>query len=80
MYGFADEGYGVPNAASDAAMRLMASVEGYFLDTVYTAKAFAGLVGMAEDGRIPRGGRVLFVHTGGLSMTTAAEKRFRREA
>ncbi len=80
VYGFADEGYGVPNAASDAAMRLMASVEGYFLDTVYTAKAFAGLVGMAEDGRIPRGGRVLFVHTGGLSMTTAAEKRFRREA
>ena len=77
IYGFADEGYGVPNAASDAAMRLLASVEGYFLDTDYTAKAFAGLMGMVDDGRIARGRRVLFVHTGGLSMTPAAEKRYR---
>ena len=75
-YGFAEEGYGVPNAGSDAAMRLMARTEGYFLDTVYTAKAFAGLMGMVQDGRIPQGRRVLFVHTGGLSMTPAGEKQY----
>ena len=63
---------------SDAAIRRMASEEGYFLDTVYTAKGFAGLCGLVERGEIRRGSRVLFVHTGGLSMTPAAEKRFAR--
>jgi 1-aminocyclopropane-1-carboxylate deaminase/D-cysteine desulfhydrase-like pyridoxal-dependent ACC family enzyme len=76
IFGFADEGYGVPNAFSDRAMRTLAEREGYFLDTVYTAKAFAGLLGMVDDGRIPRSARVLFIHTGGLSMTPAAEKRW----
>ncbi len=75
-YGFAEEGYGVPNRASDDAIRLMATAEGYFLDTVYTAKAFAGLQGLVARGDIAPGSRVLFVHTGGLSMTTAAEKRY----
>ena len=54
----------------------MGTTEGYFLDTVYTAKAFAGLMGMVQDGRISQGRRVLFVHTGGLSMTPAGEKCF----
>ncbi|MGE0814503.1 MAG: 1-aminocyclopropane-1-carboxylate deaminase/D-cysteine desulfhydrase [Vicinamibacterales bacterium] len=76
VYGHAEEGYGVPNRGSDAAIRLMASEEGYFLDTVYTAKAFAGLCGLIERRAIPAGARVLFVHTGGQSMTPAAEKRF----
>ncbi|MCG6955710.1 MAG: pyridoxal-phosphate dependent enzyme [Gemmatimonadetes bacterium] len=76
IFGFADEGYGVPNAHSDRAIRMMAEREGYFLDTVYTAKAFGGLVGMTADGRVPRGAKVLFLHTGGLSMTPAAEKRY----
>ncbi len=76
VYGYAEEGYGIANRASDEAMRLMATVEGYFLDTVYTAKAFAGLCGLIERGDIAPGSRVLFVHTGGLSMTPAAEKRF----
>lgn len=75
VYGFAEEGYGVPNAGSDRAIRLMASTEGYFLDTVYTGKAFSGLLGMVEDGRLARGRRVLLLHTGGLSMTPSAEKR-----
>jgi 1-aminocyclopropane-1-carboxylate deaminase/D-cysteine desulfhydrase-like pyridoxal-dependent ACC family enzyme len=57
-------------------MRLMAAEEGYFLDTVYTAKGFAGLCGLIARGDIAPGSRVLFVHTGGLSMTPAAEKRF----
>jgi L-cysteate sulfo-lyase len=75
-YGFADEGYGVPSYGSDHAIRLMASAEGYFLDSVYTAKAFAGLQGLVARGDIPPGSRVLFIHTGGLSMTTAREKRY----
>lgn len=76
VYGYAEEGYGVPNRGSDTAMRAMAGLEGYFLDTVYTAKAFAGLMDLVARGRIARDRRVLFVHTGGLSMTTANEKRW----
>ncbi len=76
VYGYADEGYGVPSEGSDRALRLMATIEGYFLDTVYTAKAFHGLIELVGDGRIPQGARVLFIHTGGLSMTPAAEKKF----
>lgn len=75
-YGFADEGYGVANRASDEAIRLMATAEGYFLDTVYTAKAFAGLQGLVARGDIAPGRRVLFIHTGGLSMTPDSGKRY----
>lgn len=77
VYGFAEEGYGVPNEGGDRAIRMMAEREGYFLDPVYTAKAFAGLLALVADGRIPARSRVLFMHTGGLSMTPAAEKQFR---
>lgn len=77
VFGFAEEGYGVPTAGTDRAIRMMAEREGYFLDPVYTAKAFHGVLEMIRDGRIARGSRVLFVHTGGLSMTGAAEKVYR---
>ena len=77
-YGFAEEGYGVPNHGSDHAIRLMATAEGYFLDTVYTAKAFAGLQGLVARGDIAPGSRVLFIHTGGLSMTTAGREALPR--
>lgn len=80
VYGFAETGYGVATPESDRAIRYLVEREGYFLDPVYTAKAFAGLAGMVEDGRIPRGTRVLFLHTGGLSMTPSPEKQYRGES
>ena len=43
----------------------MAEKEGIFLDPVYTGKAFAGLMQMANEGRFKPGEKVLFVHTGG---------------
>ena len=66
-----EPGYGIPTAASDAALQRFARDEGYLLDPTYTAKAAAALLAMASDGRLARGGRVLFVHTGGLSTTAA---------
>lgn len=36
------------------------------LDPVYTAKAFYALADLAKHGKIQRGSRVLFIHTGGL--------------
>lgn len=69
-FGYAESGYAVATAGSDAAIKRMARSEGYFLDPVYTAKAFDGMVDQIGRGVIPPGSRVLFVHTGGLSMTT----------
>jgi 1-aminocyclopropane-1-carboxylate deaminase/D-cysteine desulfhydrase-like pyridoxal-dependent ACC family enzyme len=59
------EGYGRPTEASTAAIHRFAQAEGIVLDPVYTAKAAAGLVDWARAGRITRGDRVVFLHTGG---------------
>jgi len=59
-------GYGQLNDQSRAAMRMAASLEGLFLDPVYTAKSFAGISGLLESGNISPGMRVVYIHTGGL--------------
>lgn len=58
-------GYAIPSQAGNAAVALMAEREGIFLDPVYTGKAFAGLLEMAEEGAFAEGERVLFLHSGG---------------
>jgi 1-aminocyclopropane-1-carboxylate deaminase/D-cysteine desulfhydrase-like pyridoxal-dependent ACC family enzyme len=58
--------YGRPTEAGLAAMRTLARREGVFLDPVYTAKAFAGMLDLCGTGAIPAGEPVIFVHTGGL--------------
>jgi D-cysteine desulfhydrase len=69
LFGYAETGYAVATAGSDAAIKCLARREGYLLDPVYTAKAFAGMLDQIEQGNLPAGSRLLFVHTGGLSMT-----------
>src|SRR6185312_14594490 len=59
-------GYGVMNDAVAAAIRTCAHLDGLLLDPVYTGRAMAGLIECVRDGRLRRGSRVLFVHTGGL--------------
>lgn len=56
-------GYGVASPEGMAALRLMAHSEGIVLDPIYSAKAFAGLLRLAEAGELR--GKVLFWHTGG---------------
>lgn len=58
-------GYGIPTEASHAALERFARTEGIVLDPVYTAKAAAGLVRWVREGRLGRGDRVVFLHTGG---------------
>lgn len=58
--------YGVPSPAGDAALRRLAQTEGILLDPVYTAKAFAGLLDLAETGQFQRDEPLIFLHTGGL--------------
>jgi len=47
-------------------IRYVAKKEGFYVDPVYTGKALYGLIDMIKKGIIPKGSRVLFVHTGGL--------------
>lgn len=57
--------YGVPNDEGMEAVRLLARLEGIFLDPVYTGKAMAGLIDGISRNRFLRQGPILFIHTGG---------------
>jgi D-cysteine desulfhydrase family pyridoxal phosphate-dependent enzyme len=58
-------GYGMQTEQSKRALDTVAHSEGILLDPVYTAKAFGGLMGEVERGRVKRSDLVVFVHTGG---------------
>ncbi|MGE4611910.1 MAG: D-cysteine desulfhydrase family protein [Paracoccaceae bacterium] len=58
-------GYGILGDTTREALTLMARTEGVFLDPVYSAKTFAGLLGLLNEGRIQRGQKVVMLHTGG---------------
>jgi L-cysteate sulfo-lyase len=62
---YAGEGYAQPSPVADAAMTTMAQTQGILLDPIYTAKAFAGLLDLVEQGRFAAGETVIFLHTGG---------------
>ena len=61
-----DVAYGAVTPEGFEALRLLATSEGVLLDPVYTAKAMAGLIHDARQGRIGRDDTVVFLHTGGL--------------
>jgi L-cysteate sulfo-lyase len=63
---FVGGGYGIPTAASTAALELVARTEGILLDPVYTAKAMAGLISRVSAGEFGENDTVLFWHTGGV--------------
>lgn len=67
-------GYEVPSAIGSNAIRLLARTEGVFLDPVYTAKAFSGMLDHIENGIIEKGTRVIFWHTGGATALFAERK------
>ncbi len=58
--------YGVPSPEGHSAAKRLARLEGILLDPVYTAKAFAGMLGEMEKGNLGQGDPVIFLHTGGL--------------
>jgi D-cysteine desulfhydrase len=57
--------YAVTTADQRASL-VRAARAGVVLDPVYTGKALHGLAAAIDAGDVPRGARVLFVHTGGL--------------
>lgn len=60
-------GYGQIGPVAAKTMRLAAQAEGLILDPVYSAKAFAAIFALKDEGVLKPGARVLFVHTGGLA-------------
>lgn len=59
-------GYGRLSDAARRAAGMMAHQEGLFLDPVYTAKSFAAVPGLMQEGILSPGMRVIYIHTGGL--------------
>ncbi len=65
LAGYTGPGYGIVSEEGLAAIRLLAEMEGVFVDPVYTSKALAGIVGAVRCGDLPHGSSVVFWHTGG---------------
>jgi L-cysteate sulfo-lyase len=61
---FVGEGYGLATPEGLEALRLLWRTEGILLDPVYTGKAMAALLALAQRGAF-EGKRVVFLHTGG---------------
>jgi L-cysteate sulfo-lyase len=61
------DGYGIPTAAMNEAVLLLARLEGLLADPVYTGKALAGLIDLIRTGHFTPSDNVLFVHTGGVA-------------
>jgi L-cysteate sulfo-lyase len=58
-------GYGVLNAPTSTAIKLLAKREGILLDPTYSGKAFAALVDCLESGIYGMEDHLVFLHTGG---------------
>ena len=69
-------GYGKMSPGTQHALSLMASTEGVFLDPVYTAKTFTGLLDLVENGHILTGQKVVMLHTGGLPALFGYQEEF----
>ena len=68
-------GYGQISEKTLDALNLMARKEGVFLDPVYTAKTFSGLLDLVDQGIIRKNQTVLMMHTGGLPAIFGYEQK-----
>ncbi len=62
---YCNEGYGVVGKAEKEAIQLLATLEGIFLDPVYTARAMAALIDKIRKKEFDKDDTILFWHTGG---------------
>lgn len=73
---YVGQGYGIPTKLSQQALKLVAESEGIILDPVYTAKAFAGLIDLVQQGTIKPDDTVIFIHTGGMPALFAEQSLY----
>ena len=63
---YAGPAYDTPDPVTFETIYRLARSEGLFVDPCYTGKGFTAVIKEIENGNIPQGSNVLFVHTGGL--------------
>ena len=59
-------GYALPCDEVIETIKLVAELEGIFLDIAYTGKAMWGMIKEVRKGRFKKGDNLLFLHTGGI--------------
>ena len=64
--GYVGEGYALSREDELEIIKLVARLEGIFIDPVYTGKAMHGLIDQIRKGRFSKDMNVLFIHTGGI--------------
>ena len=64
--GYTRGAYNTPCVEVRQAIYRMARAEAILLDPCYTGKAFAGLMDMVAEGKVQKGEKVIFLHTGGF--------------
>lgn len=62
---YVGDGYGIPTAAMNEAVILLARLEGLLFDPVYSGKALAGLIDLVGKGHFEGAENIVFLHTGG---------------
>jgi len=76
LEGWAGDLYGIPVPSTIDAIRLVGSLEGVILDTVYEGKSMAGLIELVESGEIGPDSTVLYAHLGGQPALNAYSGAF----
>lgn len=74
---YVGESYGAPTDAMNAAVLLLARLEGLLFDPVYSGKAIAGLIDLIEKGEFATAKNIVFLHTGGSAALFAYEDQLR---
>ncbi len=64
-YDYIGSNYGKSTAECIEAIKLLARLEGIFLDPVYTGKTMAGMLDLIRKGKFRKDENIVFVHTGG---------------
>jgi len=77
IYDHYAEGYGYATEKKAEAVRMLAELEGLFLDPVYTASSMACLIDLARKGFFKKDDVVVFLHTGGSAALFAYKEPLR---
>jgi len=71
------DGYGYATEKKAEAVKMLAELEGLFLDPVYTASSMACLIDLCRKGFLKKEDTVLFLHTGGSAALFAYKEPLR---
>jgi len=79
LEGYSGKGYGILNTETIETVKLIAKLEGVFLDPIYNGKAITGLIDLVNKEIVPRDNSVLFLHSGGGASLFTFDESFGRK-